>query len=158
MNILAELSHFEQLIYLKYKVDDKLSKIEKAIIESIGIYEDGEIELVINGETILLNDIDDIKDIYILSKNYPTKNMPIGRPMDGKQRYQRQPAMNTKILLDIVKKHEKYSFMCELYYEQYKNDDIENDSLEKFIKRISKPTKGCFNLSQRANFRIKLIK
>lgn len=154
LNIVAELSHFEQPIEIKF---ENGKKIDKGIVESIGIYEDGEIELVINGDTIVLSSIDEIKNIFILSAQYPTSNIPIGRPSDGEQRYYKRPSMNIKTLIDSLKQQKYYKRMVEIYYEYCRDNDVIDDSLEKFLRRLSKPTKDCLTLSERANRRIKVI-
>ena len=65
--------------------------------------------------------------------------------------------MNTKLLLEALKDEPLYSKMCETYLENYADKTIDNDSLEKFIERISKSTKDCINISQMANRRIGII-
>ena len=140
LNIIAELSHYNQLISIEFTN----RKIDKSIIESIGIYEDGEIELNVNNEIIVLKSIDEILNIFILSSKYPSSNVGM-------------PNMNTKLLIDSLKGQRNYKKMVEIYDANCKDENIVNDNLEKFIHRISKPTKNCFTLSQRANRRIRII-
>lgn len=72
LSIVAELSYFEQPIWIKFKDG---TEIKNGIIHSIGIYEDGAIELSINNMTIEIETIDEIVDIYVLSKNYPSSKV-----------------------------------------------------------------------------------
>lgn len=141
LNIVAELSHFEQSIQIEFK-DGTL--IRNGIIKSIGIYEEGGIELVINRMTLELDNINEITNIFILSKDYPSSNVGL-------------PSMNTKILLDSLKTQKNYNKMNELYIENCIDTDIENDTLEKFIQRLCKHTDDCLSLTERANRRIKII-
>lgn len=154
LNIIAELSHFKQSIQIEFK---NRKKIKNGIIESIGIYEDGEIELIINDETIVLDSIDEIKNIFVLSTNYPTSDVVISRKTEKEQRFHKRPSMNRKILLDSLKQQKQYRKMVETYSQHCIDKNIIDDSLEKFINRLSKPTKECLNLSERANRRIKVV-
>lgn len=154
LNIIAELSHFKQSIQIEFK---NRKKIKNGIIKSIGIYEDGEIELIINDETLVLDNIDEIKNIFVLSKNYPTSDVVISRKTEKEQRFHKRPSMNRKILLDSLKQQKQYKKMVEIYSQYCVDKNIIDDSLEKFINRLSKTTKECLNLTERANRRIKVI-
>ena len=139
LNILLELSHLKQPIQVEFKNGNK---IENGIINSLGIYENGDIEVLINEKNIILKSVDDIVNILILSSNYPTSNSGL-------------PLMNTKMLIDTLKQQKNYNRMVEVFYE-YLKDDLEDKNLEELIYRLSKPTKDCLNLCQRANRQIKL--
>jgi len=142
LSIIVELSHYKQPIWIEF-VHGK--KIENCTIESIGIYEDGEIKLVINDETIALKSIDDITNIFVLSSNYLTSNVGL-------------PSMNTKTLIDSLKQQKQYKKIVEIYSENCLDTNIKNDSLENFIHRHNKPTNDYLPLTKRANRRIKIIK
>lgn len=152
LSIVAQLSHFKQPVQIELKKDNKFKKINNGVINSIGIYEDGEIELVINDDTIVIDIIDDITNIFVLSSNYPTSNVGL-------------PKMYTKTFLDSLKQQKKYKEMVKFYSEKCIDKDIQNDSLEKFIQRLNKPTnntkkdnnKDCLTLIERANRRIKIL-
>lgn len=66
--------------------------------------------------------------------------------------------MTTETLIDNLKQQKNYKKMVEIYSENCLDENIKDDSLEKFIKRLSKPTKDCLSLTQRASRRIKIIK
>lgn len=142
LNIVAELSHYNQHIEINFNDGDK---VEKGVIESIGIYDDGEIALVINDEIIVLKSIDEITNIFILSSKYPTSNVGF-------------PSMNTKTLIETLKNQKNYNKMVEIYYENCIDSDFENDDFEKFILRMSNKTKNCLSLSERANRQIRIIR
>lgn len=142
LSIVAELSYFEQPIWIKFKDG---TEIKNGIIHSIGIYEDGAIELSINNMTIEIETIDEIVDIYVLSKNYPSSKVGL-------------PNINKVILFDALKNQPEYDKMVEIYDEHCINRDFPNDSLEEFIKRECDPiNKDCLTLIERAKRKIRLI-
>lgn len=142
LSIVAELSYFEQPIWIKFKDG---TEIKNGIIHSIGIYEDGAIELSINNMTIAIETIDEIVDIYVLSKNYPSSKVGL-------------PNINKVILFDALKNQPEYDKMVEIYDEHCINRDFPNDSLEEFIKRECDPiNKDCLTLIERAKRKIRLI-
>lgn len=142
LSIVAELSYFEQPIWIKFKDG---TEIKNGIIHSIGIYEDGAIELSINNMTIAIETIDEIVDIYVLSKNYPSSKVGL-------------PNINKVILFDALKNQPEYDRMVEIYDEHCINRDFPNDSLEGFIKRECDPiNKDCLTLIERAKRKIRLI-
>lgn len=142
LSIVAELSYFEQPIWIKFKDG---TEIKNGIIHSIGIYEDGAIELSINNMTIEIETIDEIVDIYVLSKNYPSSKVGL-------------PYINKVILFDALKNQPEYDRMVEIYDEHCINRDFPNDSLEGFIKRECDPiNKDCLTLIERAKRKIRLI-
>lgn len=142
LHIVAELSHYNQPIEIEFS-DGR--KIKNGIIKSIGIYEDGVIELCINRDTVVIDSVDEISNIFVLSKHYPSS------PKTG------FPSMTTTALLDSLKTQKNYTKMVEIYLENCISKDVENDSLEKYIERLSKRTENCLNLCERANRRIKII-
>lgn len=142
LSIVAELSYFEQPIWIKFKDG---TEIKNGIIHSIGIYEDGAIELSINNMTIEIETIDEIVDIYVLSKNYPSSKVGLAN-------------INKVILFDALKNQPEYDKMVEIYDEHCINRDFPNDSLEEFIKRECDPiNKDCLTLIERAKRKIRLI-
>lgn len=143
LSIVAELSHFEQPIKIRFKDG---TVIENGVINSIGIYEDGEIDLIINDETIEIKTIDEIIDIFVVSSNnFPTLSVGL-------------PKMNTQILLESLKNQPQYGKMVEIYNGQCIDTDFPNDSLEKFIIRLCKRTENCLSLTERATKKIILRK
>jgi len=141
LSIIAELSHFEQRIEIEFSNN---KKIMNGIIKSIGVYEDGGIELIIDGKTVVVESINEITNIFILSNKYPSSNVGL-------------PSMNTKILLESLKTQKNYHKMSELYIENCRDTDIKSDTLEKFIERLCKESNDCLSLTERANRRIKII-
>lgn len=140
-SIIVELSHFEQSIGIEFS-DGR--RIQNGIIKNIEIYGDGVIKLHINRDTITIDSIEEITNIFVLSSNYPSSKS--GNPL-----------MNTKILLDSLKKQENYTKMIEMYNENCIDKDIENDSLEKFIEKLCKRTENCLSIVDRANRQIRII-
>lgn len=144
LGIMLELSNHNQPIYMKYKNGDKLSKIDIGVIESIGIYDDESIQLIISGETIEINSIDDITNIFILSKNYPTSKVGL-------------PSMNMKTLVESFKTHKNYNKMSESYIQYCKEFEIEFEDFEKYINKLLKEKANGLTITQRANRRIRRV-
>lgn len=141
-SIVAELSYFEQPISIYFKDG---TEIKNGIINSIGIYEDGTIELSINKMTIEIKIIDEIVDIFVLSKNCPPSK--ITKIADVK--------MN--IFLDSLKNQAEYDRMVKIYNQNCINKDIPNDSFEEFIRRLCRKNKDNLNIVERANRKIRII-
>ncbi len=142
LSIVAELSYFQQSIWICFKDG---TEIKNGVIHSIGIYEDGVIELSINEMIIKIETIDEIVDIFVLSKNCPSSKVA------------KIVNVNIHIFLDSLKNQTEYDRMVEIYNQNCINKDIPNDSFEEFIRRLCRKNKDNLNIVDRANRKIRII-
>jgi len=149
LSILMELSHFNQQISLKIKSEDSMTQIDKTIIKKVTINEDGSIKLKLPNMSIKLKSLDEITNIFILSKNYPTTKSG-------------SPLMNKKTFIESIKKNDNIGKMRESFVKimgdlQSEIEDEVDMDFDKYVENLLKDKVDGLNIIERGNRRIKTI-
>lgn len=149
LGILLQLTNYSQPINIEVKVEDNVSKIDKTVIEGITINEDETFDLKLRGGvTIKLNSLDDLKDIYIVSKKYPTTNSGI-------------PSLNVQTLKDEIKSIPNYNEMRETFVDmigelQEEYEDVVDTDFDKYIDNLMKDKIDGKTIIDRSNRKIRI--
>ncbi len=149
LGILIQLTNHSQPINIEVKVEDNVSKIDKTVIEGIIVNEDETFELKLRGGvTIKLNSLDDVKDIYIVSKKYPTTNSGI-------------PSLNIQTLKDEIKSIPNYNEMREAFVgmigelqEEY--EDVIDTDFDTYIDNLIEDKVDGKTIIDRSNRKIRI--
>lgn len=149
LSLLIELSHYNQQISLNIKSEDSMTQIDKTIIKKVTINEDGSIKLKLPNMSIKLKSLDEITNIFILSKNYPTTKSG-------------SPLMNKKTFIESIKKNDniekiKESFVKIMGDLQSEIEDEVDMDFDKYIENLLKDKVDGLNIIERGNRRIKTI-
>ena len=149
LSILLELSHYNQQIELEIKSKDSMTKIDKTIIERITINKDGGIKLKLKNMSITLKSLEEITNILILSKNYPTLKSGI-------------PSMKTKQFIESIKKSDNIKRMKENFVSIMKDlqseiDDKVDMDFDKYIENLLKDKVDGLSIIERGNKGIKVV-
>jgi len=147
LSIIIELSKYNQSIKLKINTNNNIIDISNTTINHIVIGENGSIELNLNNMNILLNSINDIESIFILSKKYPiSNNHKIGK-------------ITKKIFIEQLNKSENITKLKEIFIDIVKDFQAEsreqlNIDFDKYISDLLKTPKDNISLLDKANRRI----
>lgn len=149
LGILIQLTTYSQPINIEVKVEDNVSKIDKTVIEGITVNEDETFELKLRGGvTIKLNSLDDVTDLHIVSRNYPTTNSGI-------------PSLNIQTLKDEIKSTSNYNDMREAFVgmigelqEEY--EDVIDTDFDKYIDNLIEDKVDGKTIIDRSNRKIRI--
>ena len=149
LSILMELSHYNQQISLEIKSEDSMTQIEKTIVKKVIINEDSSVKLKLPNMSIKLKSLDEITNIFILSKNYPTTK-------GG------SPLMNKKTFIESVQKSDNIGKMKDSFVKimgdlQSEIEDEVDMDFNKYMENLLKDKVNGLNIIERGNRRIKIV-
>lgn len=148
LSILFQLSEYNQAIDIHIESDNKITRIKDTIIDTVIIENDKIISLVLKDKTINLSSLDEIKDIFIVSDNFPKTAMNI-------------PKLTIVQLVEAFKTPKHYSKMSECYenivrdFEIESNEELDTD-LEKMINKLVRKKDNGIPFHERARKRIRV--
>lgn len=105
LSILVELAEFNQHINIDIEVDGSKVSYKNVVLESISLNEDMSIELNFTNSNILVESLDNIKNISMLTKHYPKSDT-------GKTTILR---VNKKQIKDEIQKHDNLNRLKEWF-------------------------------------------
>lgn len=117
LSILVELAEFNQHINIDIEINGSNVSYKNVILESISLNEDMSIELNFTNSTILVESLENIKNISMLTKHYPKSDT-------AKTRILR---VNKKQIKDEMQKHDNIKRMKEWFATNEEMAELDND-------------------------------
>jgi hypothetical protein len=127
LSTLVELAEFNQHINIDIEINKSKMTLRNVVLESISLNEDMSIELSFANSNILLNSLEDIKNISILTKHYPKSD-------SAKTKICR---VNKKQIKDEMQKHNNFNRMKEWFATNEETVELDKD-LDECINDILK--------------------